>query len=802
MEETMLRVLTKTTFAVMAISCLFCAPASAKYMEALKVSPNANTLGGPVIEVESDGETWTHIKPGSHQLDMHVDIEAGSGWRVTSAYIGVPSADFGGTGSQTDAVRFLGGGKDTKSIKRNVMHSFHTDDLGLDVQAIVNACNDGNHPATEQHTTFADVNVGIKAFFQTRRDAKRPQEAVNDAGRSETAYARAPVTVSCLAGPTHVDAPPKPVSVDIRVNQNGNSCPKDAEVTAFIDYDEPMTARFRVIHNGDEPTSDPIEIKAREVSFAGKTWYRVERLERYKLDPGSHSFQIKVMGGGLSPVKTVTIDCPPFKVTSAWLAYEVENKDTCPKQVTETATIYANRPGDAPYRIETQGGLVVTQGIAYAAREGDKYVARRTRKVSMGAFDQMMRLVIVNDPSAGDQKPLKVECLEALSGKLTLQSLGATSCQGEALVAIHTNGAGELPYELECGPGKSWQRKVTAMANKIGVDKVRFDVTNNEQVTCVLRTRIGGVLKPLDGASMTFQCHKPTGVSGSDDLAPDTRPEDPPLVHPTLTGDFSFVDNGGTKCPRQGKALINFKTSKPDNVHYSLDCTNGHFSGVAQTAPSPQGGFIAPALVLFDVNQTTHANCVLKTVAPGTPKVHTLKGHTFQCVTPTGVGGSDDLAPDTRPDPKDQDKPGLTVVDPKINCTGGTVKDGACVCERTHNPVKAGKNAWRCVQSVVDPKPLKPTVAELKISCAGGTVKNGACTCARTQKPVKAGNHAWRCIKAVIDPPKTKDGADKLKVKTAPNKPAIPKLGVSGKPKGDKGNSKAARNGNGSSAAR
>lgn len=34
----------------------------------------------------------------------------------------------------------------------------------------------------------------------------------------------------------------------------------------------------------------------------------------------------------------------------------------------------------------------------------------------------------------------------------------------------------------------------------------------------------------------------------------------------------------------QGKALINFKTSKPVNVHYSFDCTNGHFSGVAQTA--------------------------------------------------------------------------------------------------------------------------------------------------------------------------------------------------------------------------
>ena len=127
--------------------------------------------------------------------------------------------------------------------------------------------------------------------------------------------------------------------------------------------------------------------------------------------------------------------------------------------------------------------------------------------------------------------PLKIDCLEALSGKLTLQSLGTTSCKGEALVAIHTNGTGELPYELECGPGKSWQRRSRRMANKIGVDKVQFDVTNNEQVTCVLRTRIGGVLKPLDGASKTFQCHKPIGVSGLHDLcrirARSTKPRSP-----------------------------------------------------------------------------------------------------------------------------------------------------------------------------------------------------------------------------------------------------------------------------------
>ena len=218
---------------------------------------------------------------------------------------------------------------------------------------------------------------------------------------------------------------------------------------------------------------------------------------------------------------------------------------------------------------------MVHSGTADFKLKGMEYVAEfgRDNLVFSNEFESDMMALIKNqaDANSGWVK-LKVDCLEALSDKLTLNSLGATSCKGEALVAIHTDGSGELPYELECGPDKSWQRKVTAMANRIGVDKVRFDVTNNEQVTCILRTRIGGVLKPLDGASKSFQCHKPTDAGASSDLVPETRPEDPP-AHPTLTGDFSYIDNGGTRCPRQSKALINFKTSKPDNVHWSLDCT-------------------------------------------------------------------------------------------------------------------------------------------------------------------------------------------------------------------------------------
>jgi hypothetical protein len=164
----------------------------------------------------------------------------------------------------------------------------------------------------------------------------------------------------------------------------------------------------------------------------------------------------------------------------------------------------------------------------------------------MSAFNDDMMADVKNSPANSGWVRLKIGCLDVLSGKVTLQSLGATSCRGEALVAIHANGASTLPYELECGPGRSWQRSVEAHDNKIGVDKVRFDVKNDELVTCALRTRIGGKFESLDGASKMFQCHTPTGASGSGDLAPDSRSDpagprpprfvaDPPRVCPQGT---------------------------------------------------------------------------------------------------------------------------------------------------------------------------------------------------------------------------------------------------------------------------
>lgn len=397
--------------------------------------------------------------------------------------------------------------------------------------AIMAKCNNHKDEAVGASADIVEqLDVGATLAVDTRRD-HAPLEFVEgdstDQPNSLHEYSKTKsvpfkLRLACVPLPLMQQAGAKPKSVDIRVKQKGDTCPKDAEVTAVIDYEKPMTGRFRVVHNGKP--SKPIEIEAREVSLAGKTWYRIERLERYRLDPGRHSFRIVVIGGGTSDHGKIDVDCPPFKATSAWLSYEVENKDSCPKQVIERATIHANRPGDVPYRIRTQGGLAVAQGIAHATREGDIYVARRTRKMSMNAFDQMMRLEIVNDHSANDQKPLRVECLEVLSGTLDLRGLGATRCEGEAAIAIRANGPGKVPYRLDCTGGKSWERmtqaKQTGANTFIGIDTMRFGVTNDEQVNCALKT-----VKPMKAAVLAlkgrkYQCHKPSDKGRASDLAP------------------------------------------------------------------------------------------------------------------------------------------------------------------------------------------------------------------------------------------------------------------------------------------
>jgi hypothetical protein len=606
-------------------------------------------------------------------------------------------------------------------------YSVNTADLPPGIrEGILDACTSSG----EVRFDFP-VAMQVKAFR-----FKRGNTSINKR-RDNTVFGKMPVSVICQVE-TEVKAPPKISEAALGIAISGQTCPKPATVEVMIAAEAPREVRYKIERgNGTTTTPGWIEgkIKMQKGLMGAKSAFLRAEHELDALDPGKRKFRLWIDGWGKTPWRTVDVECPPFKVTSLWLTYDVEDKDPCPKKVVEKVTGKATRPGTAPFEIKTQGGLVVHSGTATFKREGISYVTEfgRNNLGFSNAFESDMMALITTQPDANSGwVKLKVECL-----------------------------------------------------------------------------------------------YKPSDAGASTDLAPETRPEDPPPVHPTLTGDFSFLDNGGTRCPRQGKALINLKTSKPDNVHWSLDCTNGHFSGMAQTAPSPQGGYVAPALASFAVNQTTHAKCALKTVAPGKAKVHRLKGHLFQCVGRTDVGGPEDLTPET---PSDPQKPGTAVVDPvkpdepkddekpdkvtdtetqQISCANGVIRNGGCDCEPHFRPVKAGKNAWRCVRSTVDPKPEKPIVSEPKISCARGKVVNGACKCASTDKLVKSGKNAWACVKVVVDPPRSKDKfeakSDKAKgVKTAPKKTMAPKLGKSEKAKADKGKAKGktAKKGNGSSAIR
>jgi hypothetical protein len=224
---------------------------------------------------------------------------------------------------------------------------------------------------------------------------------------------------------------------------------------------------------------------------------------------------------------------------------------------------------------------------------------------------------------------------------------------------------------------------------------------------------------PFDGwKDITVNCTGAGGggiASNTSSSNPDDNGAPPPLQ---IKGDFSFLADNGTSCPRKAKALINFTSSVKDSVHYSLDCTNGHFSGVAKTAPKSGGGYVAPALVTFDVTGTTQVNCALKSVAPGKPKVHTLKGHLFQCVKTTGVAGSKDV--------QIEPKPKAIAPQRKIACAGGRVRHGKCVCKRGFNAVAAGAKTFRCVRTAVSPTIKR---AAPRIACVGGVVRSGRCYC-------------------------------------------------------------------------
>ena len=635
-------------------------------------------------------------------------------------------------------------------------HLVQTDtDFLTDAQkdGIVAACNDSANDGNE-FTASYDIVLGMEVSAQSKEEAL--SFGGTEAEKTTSSFMR--LKVVCEPPEEDIEPAPKPVSVDLQIKQHGETCPKKTVATAFLNYSEPTTANFRLSVGNGRPKFRSVE--TREVTFAGKTFHRAEADFEYKLDPGPKTFVLRVRGMPEAHEETVEIGCPPFNVVSAWLTYEVAKTDACPKEVIETATFNTTRPGWVNHEIKHQGGLVVSEGKLTAKRDGDKYVAKAVRTLTLNEIDAQFMADAKGWSANSGWVPLKIGCLEVLGGTLTLTDSGGTQCprKASALVNMETDLEGPVPYRLDCSNDHSWTRsaaaKKTPAGKYVAVDLIQFDVTKTATIACGLKSLVGGDTELLDFKGTAFSCANTAGVSQTDDIAPDQpRPDDEPPQIATLEGDFSFVDHDAPECTRTGKALLSFKTPKADDVHYSLDCKHGHFSGVAKTQPHPGGGFSSAALVAFDVKDTFEADCTLNTVAPYGQKTHTTKTHVFQCVTTAVDTGADGLAPEPpaepKVEPKKPDSPGLATEPPSIGCAGGQVKNGACVCPSGHDRTASGKDAWRCVKTaIVPPAP--------KITCVNGSVKGGACVCPSGHKRTASGKNAWRCVKIVIVPPAPK----------------------------------------------
>ncbi len=297
--------------------------------------------------------------------------------------------------------------------------------------------------------------------------------------------------------------------------------------------------------------------------------------------------------------------------------------------------------------------------------------------------------------------------LTTFSGANTQPNPATTCKKAQVKVRLTASKAGNAKFKLwtKVGGAAMTSKVIDAWASHDG--NGGFEAEHTEWVSVSSPTFVQAKAEELVSAfgkstpwkDITLQCTNPGGgglATNPNTSNPDNPNSDSLPQAKTLKGDFSFVDHGSPKCTRTGKALLTFQSPKADNVHYSLDCKKGSFSGVTPVAPNPAGGYSGVALVSFDVEKTIDESCTLRTVAPYGPKDHVSRNHLFQCVTPSGHTASNDLQVDSNP-PSARPDVAATMVPtvphkvivgtgtshnpvPPWQCIGGTVNHNGCVC--------------------------------------------------------------------------------------------------------------------------
>lgn len=264
--------------------------------------------------------------------------------------------------------------------------------------------------------------------------------------------------------------------------------------------------------------------------------------------------------------------------------------------------------------------------------------------------------------TAGSLKPEPVDFkindidlfLTTFSGGNTQPNPASICKKAQVKVRLKTSKAGATKFKLWTKVGGVMTSKVIdAWASHDGNGGFKAEhtewvsVNKPTNVQAKAEEMVSGFGSSTAWKDITLQCTNPGGGG----IATNPNPHDDNDIPQAknVDGDFAFIDYGSPKCTRKGKALITFRSPKPDNIHYSLDCKFDNHSGVLPTVPHADGGYAAATLVSFDVDKTYTEACTLRTVAPYGPEDHVNKTHLFQCVTPSGHSASNDVQVDSHP---------------------------------------------------------------------------------------------------------------------------------------------------------
>jgi hypothetical protein len=232
--------------------------------------------------------------------------------------------------------RFPGGGK-----RRWGEFSFELPKTYLN--SAVLACNQNKQSGANTdgtHTTY--VRLGFKLFVGAARVGNPATKLVDGDVQAKVVCKKAPkfVEISHFA---------------VKVDNSTDKCPKQAVVQVGFSTNRDDRIDFTLEHMNSELQTSEHFVQPFQIGRQ----YTATKLIDLVVDSNTKYVEVRLKDGSDSkrwrPSGPLGIPCPrAFKVTSLWLTYDVEDKDTCPKKVREKGTGKATAPGQAPFEIKAQ----------------------------------------------------------------------------------------------------------------------------------------------------------------------------------------------------------------------------------------------------------------------------------------------------------------------------------------------------------------------------------------------------------------------------------------------------------------